>query len=50
MPSSTVCVDASLHGAHYLALAEALGADLWTADLRLVKTVGEILPWVHRLA
>ena len=38
------------YDAHYLALAEALGAELWTADHRLVKTVGEILPWVHRLA
>ena len=38
------------YDAHYLALAEAFGADLWTADLRLVKTVGEILPWVRRLS
>lgn len=29
----------------YLALAEAMGCELWTADLRLVHAVGQ--PWVR---
>ena len=46
---------ASRHGlkatydAHYLALAESLQADLWTADRRLAKAVQKDLPWVHCL-
>ena len=32
---------------HYLALAERLGAEFWTADRRLVETVQAELPWVH---
>lgn len=37
------------YDAHYLALAERLGAELWTADLRLVRAVQDRLPWVHGL-
>ena len=35
------------YDAHYLALAEALDAEFWTADKRLVHAVRETLPWVH---
>ncbi|MBC7227355.1 MAG: type II toxin-antitoxin system VapC family toxin [Thermoflexales bacterium] len=37
------------YDAHYLALAEQLGADFWTADLRLARAIQDRLPWVHRL-
>lgn len=37
------------YDAHYLALAERLGAELWTADLRLVRAVRDRLPWVCAL-
>ena len=34
--------------AHYLALTEALGAELWTADRRLVNSVQQLgVSWVH---
>lgn len=35
------------YDAHYLALAERLGAEFWTADHQLVNTVSSVLPWVH---
>ncbi len=35
------------HDAHYLALAELLEAEFWTADGRLARTVQSSLPWVH---
>jgi predicted nucleic acid-binding protein len=35
------------YDAHYLALGEHLGTDLWTCDARLVKKVGADLPWVR---
>jgi predicted nucleic acid-binding protein len=35
------------YDAHYLALAERLGAEFWTADRRLVSAVSANLPWVH---
>lgn len=35
------------YDAHYLALAEHLGAEFWTADGRLARTVRPDLPWVH---
>ncbi len=37
------------YDAHYLALAERLGADFWTGDHRLVRAVQHALPWVHAL-
>jgi len=37
------------YDAHYLALAERLGAEFWTTDHRLVKAVGAALPWVHEI-
>jgi len=35
------------YDAHYLALAEGLGAEFWTADGRLARAVQASLPWVH---
>jgi predicted nucleic acid-binding protein len=35
------------YDAHYLALAQALGAEFWTADRRLFQAVHPPLPWVH---
>ncbi len=37
------------YDAHYLALAERLGAEFWTADRRLVQAVQQTLPWVRLL-
>lgn len=37
------------YDAHYLALAERLGAEFWTADVRLAQVVQDRLPWVHWL-
>ena len=36
------------YDSHYLALAEMLGCELWTADERLYNAVKEELPWVKR--
>jgi predicted nucleic acid-binding protein len=38
---------AAAYDAHYLALAERLDADFWTADKKLANAVGTALPWVH---
>lgn len=38
------------YDAYYLAVAERLGADLWTADRRLFEAAGDELPWVRLLA
>jgi predicted nucleic acid-binding protein len=35
------------YDAHYLALAEQLGCELWTDDLRLMKHVAASLPFVR---
>ncbi len=35
------------YDAHYLALAERLGAEMWTADRRLHRAVADALTWVH---
>lgn len=35
------------YDAHYLALADHLGAELWTADRRLANSVQPHLPWVQ---
>jgi predicted nucleic acid-binding protein len=35
------------YDAHYLALAEWLGGEFWTADRRLVRAVQKDLPWVR---
>jgi predicted nucleic acid-binding protein len=37
------------YDAHYLALAERLGAQFFTADRRLVNTVGGQLDWVQHV-
>jgi predicted nucleic acid-binding protein len=37
------------YDSHYLALAEILGLDLWTADKRLYNVVEQDLPWVKWL-
>jgi len=38
------------YDAHYLALAEWLGGEFWTADRRLVQAVQAESPWVHLVA
>lgn len=38
------------YDAHYLALAQRLGADFWTTDGKLFKAVSERLPWVRLVA
>jgi len=38
---------AAAYDAHYLALAEHLGGEFWTADGRLARMVQASLPWVH---
>ena len=37
------------YDAHYLALAEMMNCEFWTADRRLFNVVRDELPWVHRL-
>jgi len=37
------------YDAHYLALAERLDAEFWTADRRLAQAVQEEMPWVRLL-
>ncbi len=37
------------YDAHYLALAQRMRADFWTADQRLYNSVHEALPWVYLL-
>jgi predicted nucleic acid-binding protein len=38
------------YDAHYLALAEHLGAEFWSADRRLIRKVQAQLNWVHLYA
>ncbi len=40
----------AVYDAQYIALAELLGAALWTADRRLARSLGGGLPFVHVLA
>jgi predicted nucleic acid-binding protein len=35
------------YDAHYLALADWLGGEFWSADRKLVRAVGDELPWVR---
>jgi predicted nucleic acid-binding protein len=35
------------YDAHYLAVAEYLACDFWTADERLINAVQPVLPWVR---
>ena len=37
----------AIYDAHYVALAELLGATLWTADRRLLRALGGRLPFVR---
>jgi len=37
----------AVYDAYYVALAEMLGGDLWTADQRLLRAVGDKLPSVR---
>lgn len=37
------------YDAHYLALAQILNCDFWTADRRLYNAAAPTLPWVHSL-
>lgn len=38
---------AAAYDAHYLALADRLGAEFWTTDRRLYNNVSRELPWVE---
>ena len=38
------------YDAHYLAVAESLGAEFWTADRRLAQAVQTAFPWVHAVS
>jgi predicted nucleic acid-binding protein len=38
------------YDAHYLAIAEHCGVELWTGDRRLAQAVQSSLPWVHFVA
>ena len=38
------------YDAHYLVVAERLGAELWTADKRLFEAAQDELPWVRLMA
>ena len=40
----------SAYDGSYVALAEHLGAELWTADRQLYDAVGKRLPWVRWIA
>jgi predicted nucleic acid-binding protein len=40
----------AVYDAHYVALAELLGATFWTADQRLLRTLGGRLPFVRSIA
>ena len=40
----------AIYDAHYVALAELLGATLWTADRRLLRALGGRLPFVRWIA
>ena len=40
----------AVYDAHYVAVAETLGATLWTADRRLLRAVGGALPFVRCIA
>jgi len=37
----------AVYDAHYVALSELLGATFWTADQRLLRTIGTTLPFVR---
>lgn len=38
---------AAVYDAHYIALAELAGCDLWTADQRLIRSLTDPLPFVR---
>jgi len=40
----------AVYDAHYVALAKLLDCDLWTADERLLNTLGDKLPYVMWIA
>jgi predicted nucleic acid-binding protein len=48
VPGCSLCV--SPYDATYLATASITSCELWTADDRLVSTVGDDLPWVRSLS
>jgi predicted nucleic acid-binding protein len=37
----------AVYDAHYLALAQHLGAEFWSSDKKLIHMVQSALPWVH---
>ena len=38
------------YDAHYVALADMAGATFWTADLRLIRALGDAFPFVRSIA
>lgn len=40
----------AVYDAHYIALAEMAGATLWTADLRLLRTLGGAFAFIRPIA
>jgi predicted nucleic acid-binding protein len=38
---------ANVYDSHYVVLAEALGAEFWTGDLRMFNSLRSIAPWVR---
>ena len=49
LPLTPQVAQLGIYDAHYLALAERLGAEFWTADRRLQQAVGATLLWVRLL-
>jgi len=37
----------AVYDAHYLALAQHLGAEFWSSDRKLINKVQSAFPWVH---
>jgi predicted nucleic acid-binding protein len=38
---------ANVYDSHYVILAELLGAEFWTGDLRMFNALGIVAPWVR---
>lgn len=40
----------TIYDSLYVALAQMVGGQLWTADLRLLRAIGDAAPWVRPLS